>query len=156
MRQQAGLLLCLMAGAAEVRAAPGGDAASDVANLRAEVQRLRKELLQYRAEVVEWKLHAINTELQSVRVERQRLGSERELVEREIGELNQASTNAPGMEDEGRREELSTARLPALLASERAAIVREAALVTAFNAESARMEEIRKRLHDLTGPAAER
>ena len=120
--------------------------ATDVTALRAEVQRLTLELLQYRAEFIQWKMHWIRTELQQVQTERQRLSSERRSIEQEIGELNLASTNNPGAEEEARKEELKSVQAPALMASERAATTREAALVAALNTEMARMAEIQKRL----------
>jgi len=144
------LLLCLLMGARWIASAQSvKDDRTDVAELRVEVQRLALELLQYQAELIQWKMHWISAELQQVQAERQRLAGERHLVEREIGDLNQASANGPGAEDEGRREELNTVQLPALMASERAATTREAALAAALGAESARITEVKKRMQRL-------
>jgi hypothetical protein len=151
-----GLLLSLVVGSARVSAAqstPGER--SDVAALRAEVQRLERELLAYRAEVLEWKMHSITAELREVQSERQRLAGDRQTIEREIGELNLASTHGPGSEDEGRKEELSRVHLPAVLAGERAVSSREATLAAALSVEDARMAEIRRRLQRMPPQAAQ-
>lgn len=144
------LFLCLLTLAAWIASAQSvKDEADDIAALRAAVQRLASELLQYRAELIQWKIDSISAELHHVQAERQRLTGERQLIEREIGELNQASTNGPAAEDEGRREELKTVQLPAILDTERAATMREATLVAAFGAESARLTEIQKQVQRL-------
>jgi hypothetical protein len=119
---------------------------SDVAVLRAEVKRLAHELLQHRAEFIQWKMHWIKTELEQVKAERQRLASERQSVEREIGELNLASTNSPGAEDEARKDELKNVQMPALLAGERVATAREATLIAALNTENTQLAEIQKQM----------
>jgi hypothetical protein len=145
------LLVCLLTAVAWIAPAqPATGEASDVAALRAEVQRLARELLESRAEVIEWKMHTITAELRQVERERQRLASDRQTIEREIGELNLASTNGPGREDEGRREELTSVLLPAVLEGERAASAREATLGAALGAEDARRAEIRKRMQRIT------
>jgi hypothetical protein len=149
------LFLCLLTGAAWIASAqPVKDEATDVAALRAEVQRLALELLQYRAELVQWKMHTISAELQQVQAERQRLAGERQVIEREIGDLNQTSANGSGAEDEGRREELNNVQLPALLASERAATMREATLAAALGSETARMTGIQKQMQHLAVQAS--
>ena len=146
-RRVTGLFLCLWIGAAwNAPAQTGKSEVNDLAALRAEVQKLSRELLQYRAEFLEWKIQSLSIELRQVQAERQRLGIERQVIEREIGELNLASTNSPGAEDEGRRDELVNVQMPALLAGETAAIAREATLASALRAENARMMEIRQQL----------
>ena len=149
-RARAVLFLCLLTGAGWIAPAQSvkGEA-TGVAALRAEVQRLALELLQYRAELIEWKMQSMSAELQRVRAERQRLSSERQLIEREIGELHQASADGAGAEEEERKQELHNIQLPALLASERAVNAREAMLSAALSAESAQMTEIQKRAERL-------
>jgi hypothetical protein len=98
-------------------------------------------------------MHSIGIELRQVQAERQRLNGERRLIEREIGELNLASTNEPGSEDEHRREELTNVQLPAALAGEHAATAREATLVAALAAENERLTEIRKQVHRVSAAA---
>jgi hypothetical protein len=144
----AGMFLCLLTGAACIAPAQTNEVTATAA-LRDEVQKLKRELLLHRAELIVWKMQSIAAELRQVQSERQRLSSERQLIEREIGELNLASTNEPGSEDEGRREELNTVQLPALLAGERAATVRETTLAGALGAESTRMAEVRKQLQPM-------
>ena len=159
-RGWASLLLCLLAvggwtaSAQSVSAQPAKDESADVAALRAEVQQLASDLLQCRAELAQWKINSIRAELQQVQTERQHLAGERQMIEREIGALNQASTNGPGAEDGDRREELNTVQLPALLARERAATMRETALAAALGSESARMAEIQKHLQRLPSRAS--
>lgn len=144
------LFLCLATGAlSKAPAQSVGDEPADVAALRSEVHRLGLELLQLRAELIQWRIETIGAHLQQVRAERQRLVGERQLMEREIGELSQVSSNTPGASDEERREELKTVQLPALLTSERAASEREASLAAALSAETARMNEIHKQVERL-------
>ena len=147
------LLLCLLAAAAWA-AEPVKDEPADIKTLRAEVRRLAAELLEHRAEFIQWKMEWMSGELQHIQAERQRLINERQVIEREIGELNQASTNGPGAEDDGRKEELNTIQLPAVMARERAAGVRESALASAISGENARMADIQKQLQRLGGQAA--
>ena len=150
-----GMCLCLFAGAAAIASAqPVKDETAEVALLRAEVQRLAVELLEYRAELVQWKMHIINTELLQVQAERQRLTGERQLIEREIGGLVPAATSNAGTDDEGRREDLHSVQLPALLSGERAAILREETLNAALSAENARLTEIQKQLQRWKGQTA--
>ena len=130
------------------------DEASDVGALRAEVRRLALEVLDCRAELVQWKVQVISSELAQVQAERQRITGDRQLIEREIGDLGQGSANGASGEDEGRREELNTAHLPALLETERAASQREASLTAALGAENARMTEMRKQAERLTAQPA--
>ena len=146
------LLLCLLAGAAWA-AEPVKDEPADITALRAEVRRLAGELLEHRAEFTQWKIQWMNVELQHIQAERQRLINDRQVIEREIGELNQASTNGPGGEDDGRKEELNTIQLPAVMARERATGVRESALASAISGENARMAEIQKQIQRLAAQA---
>jgi len=144
------LLLCLLAAAAGfAQSQPVKDEASEVVVLRAGVQRLALELLQHRAEFLQWKMQSMSSELTQVQAERHRLAAERQRIEREIGDLNQTSTNGPGGEDEDRREELKSIQLPALWESERAAATRETTLATALGAENARIIDIQKQLQRL-------
>jgi hypothetical protein len=140
----------LVTGAACSLPAQSREEAPDLSTLRAEVQRLALELLQHRAEFLQWKMHWMRAELQQLQAERQRLRSEHQLIEREIGELNLASTHGSGAEDEGRKEELKSIQAPAILAGERAASAREAALVAALNAESAKIADIQRQVQRLT------
>jgi hypothetical protein len=141
------ILLCLLGGTAWIAPAQQAkEETSELVVLRAEVKRLAQQLLQHRAEFIQWKMHWIRAELEQVKSERQRLASERQSIEREIGELNLASTNGPGAEDEARREELKTVQVPALLAGERAATAREAALIAVLNTENTQMAEIQKQM----------
>lgn len=142
------LLACLLMGAGaciapaqSVKAEP-----NDAAALRAEVQRLALEVLQVRAELIQWKMDSIRAELQRVQAERQRVAGERRLIEREIGHLDQAATKGPGAEDQARREELNDVQLREMLATERTTAAREATLIAALSAESARMNEIQKQV----------
>jgi len=146
------LFVFLLTGAAWISPAQSvKDETNDVAALRVEVRQLALELLECRAELVQWKVHLINAELLQVQAERQRIAGERQLIEREIGDLTQAPTSGHGGEDEGRREELNMVHLPTLVASERAATMREEKLTAALGAENARMTEIQKQVQRLAG-----
>ena len=141
------LILCVAIGSAATAVAQTAKSdLTEVAALRVELQRLSRDLLQYRAELIEWKMQALSAELRLVEAERHRLGTERQVMEREIGELNLASTNNPGGEDEGRREELTNLQVPALLAGETAAAARATTLASALHAENVRLSEIRQQL----------
>ncbi len=145
------LALYLLTGAASAASAQAAkEDTSEIAALRAEVKQLASELLQHRSEYIQWKMHWIRIELEQVKAERQRLAAERQTIEREIGELNLASTNSPGAEDAERQEELKNVQVPALLAHERAVTARETALSAALNTESASMAGIQKQLERLT------
>jgi hypothetical protein len=144
------LFLCFLTAATWAASAQSvKDETTDVAVLRSEVQRLALELLRHRAEFIQWKMHWMRAELQQVQAERQRLTGERQSIEREIGELNHASTNSPGGENEDRKEELNGVQVPALLAGERAATTRESVLTAALSAENAQISEIQKQMERL-------
>jgi len=147
-------LLCLLIGTAGIVPAQTreNDAAENAA-LRAEVRKLSGDLLQLRADFVQWKMQSLGAELLRVQAERLRLTAERQLIEREIGDLSQVSADGPGGEDEGRREELKTAQLPAVWERERAAVAREAALGDALGAESERLAAIQKQKQRLESQA---
>lgn len=132
----------LLAGAAWIASAqPPNDAAAPLAALQAEVRRLAVELLQQRAEFIQWKIDSIQVQFQQTQTERQRLAIEREEIERELGELNQASTQNPAAEDEERKQELTTLKLPTLLAREHAITAHETALAAALTAETKRLAQ---------------
>jgi hypothetical protein len=132
----------LLAGAAWIASAQRpNDAPTTIATLQAEVRRLAVELLQQRAEFIQWKIDSIQVQLLQTQTERQRLAIEREEIERELGELNQASTHNPAAEDEERKQELTTLKLPALLAREQAVTAQETALAAALTAETKRLAQ---------------
>ena len=153
-RSHGALLLCLLIGSGGIVPAQTRENSQETAALRAEVRKLALELLQLRAEFIQWRIQSIGAELQQVQAERHRLAAERQLIEREIGDLSQVSANGPGGEDEGRRDELKTAQLPAIWESERAATARETVLTTALGAETARFAEIHKHRQRLEAEAA--